>query len=85
LPPLDFSTLVFPLYTQALISLGQMTDPEKNKVQENLEMAKRFIDLLDLLKKKTEENLTAEEEKFLSSCLHQLKMIYMEKVKAINL
>lgn len=85
LPPLDFSTLVLPLYTQALIAMGQMSDAEKKETEENPELAKRIIDLLDLLKKKTEGNLTAEEENFISSCLHQLKMTYLEKVKAIKL
>jgi len=85
LPPLDFSSLILPFYTQALIKLGQVKDPITNKEEENLDLAKRFIDLLDILKKKTEGNLASEEEKFLSSCLNQLKITYMEKAKIIKL
>ena len=67
LPPLDFSSIVFPFYTQALVKLGLMEDPLKNVAEENLEFAKRLIDMLDLLKERTAGNLKEDEEKFLES------------------
>jgi len=85
LPPLDFNSIVFPFYTQALIKLGLIEDPLKNKVEENLTFAKRLIDILDLLKERTKGNLKPEEENFLESCLTQLKMNYMKKAKIISL
>ncbi len=84
LPPLDFSSLILPFYTQALIKLGLVTDPFSDKEGENLDLAKRLIDLLDLFKEKTEGNLKPDEEKFLVACIHQLKMAYMEKAKIIK-
>ncbi|MBE0460866.1 MAG: DUF1844 domain-containing protein [Candidatus Aminicenantes bacterium] len=85
LPPLDFSSIVFPFFTQALIKLGQIKDPTINKEEENLVLAKRLIDLLELLNERTKGNLKPEEEKFLSSCLHQLRMAYLEKANIIKL
>ncbi|MCD6193142.1 MAG: DUF1844 domain-containing protein [Candidatus Aminicenantes bacterium] len=85
IPPLDFSSLVLPFYTQALIKLGETKDPITNQTAPNLELAKRLIDLLDLLKQRTQGNLQPEEEKFLNNCLHQLRLSYLEKVKAIKL
>ncbi|MGD2295886.1 MAG: DUF1844 domain-containing protein [Candidatus Aminicenantes bacterium] len=85
LPPLDFSSLFLPFYTQALMKLGATEDPASQKADENLELAKRLIDLLDLLKEKTKGNLKSEEETLLENGLHQLKMLYMEKAKIINL
>jgi hypothetical protein len=85
IPPLDFSSLILPFYTQALIKLGMAKDPFSNKEQINLELAKRLIDLLGLLKERTEGNLKPEEEKFLAACLQQLKMVYMEKAEIIKL
>jgi len=85
IPPLDFSSLVLPFYTQALIKLGLAKDPLSNKEETNLDLAKRLIDLLDLLKERTQGNLKPEEEKFLSSCLQQLKLSYMEKADIIKL
>jgi len=85
IPPLDFSSLVLPFYTQALIKLGLAKDPFTNREQKNLELAKRLIDLLDILKERTTGNLKPDEEKFLSACLQQLKMVYMEKANIIKL
>lgn len=85
LPPLEFSSLFLPFFTQALIKLGAAEDPISQKVDENLELAKRLIDLLDLLKDKTQGNLKPEEEALLLNGLHQLKMLYMEKAKIITL
>ena len=85
IPPLDFSSLVLPFYTQAVIKLGMGKDPMTNKEEENLELSKRLIDLLQLLKERTKGNLNPEEEKFLAACLQQLRIAYMEKANIIKL
>ncbi len=85
LPPLDFSSIILPFYTQALIKLGLSKDPITEKEEKNMELAKRLIDILDLLKERTQGNLKPEEDKFLSSCLQQLKLSYMEKARIIKL
>jgi hypothetical protein len=85
LPPLDFSSLVFPFYTQALVKLGLMEDPLRKDSPANLDFAKRLIDILDLLKERTKGNLKPEEEKFLETCLLQLKMDYMQKANLIKI
>lgn len=85
LPPLEFSSIVLPFFTQGLISLEQIKEDEENKEDKNLDLGKRLIELLELIKEKTKGNLKTEEEKFLDSCLHQLKLAYMEKAKIIKL
>ncbi|MEE9501064.1 MAG: DUF1844 domain-containing protein [Candidatus Aminicenantaceae bacterium] len=85
LPPLDFSSLVLPFFTQALIELGEKEDPEAKNTEENLKLTQRLIDLLDMLKEKTKGNLKSDEEIFLDQCLHQLRIAYMEKAKVITL
>ncbi|MBD3415431.1 MAG: DUF1844 domain-containing protein [Candidatus Aminicenantes bacterium] len=73
---------MLPFHTQALIKLGQIVDPFTKEEKINLELAKRLIDLLELLKKKTQGNLDTEEEELLNQSLHQLKSLYLEKTKA---
>ena len=85
LPPLDFSSIVFPFYSQALLNLGLLGDPDKAESEVNLDLARRLIDLLDLLRNRTKENLQPAEEKFLDSCLQQLRMRYLEKSKVVSL
>ncbi len=84
LPLLEFSSLVFPFYTQALIKLGLIEDPTSGQVSRNLELAKRLIDLIDLLKDRTKGNLEPEEEKFLDACLSQLKMGYLKQTEVVK-
>lgn len=85
MPPLEFSSIVFPIYTQALIKLGLLEDPRTNQLETNLEYARRLIDILDLLRDRTKGNLEPEEEKFLEAVLSQLKLNYLKKVEAIKL
>jgi hypothetical protein len=85
LPPLDFSSLVLPFFTQALIKLAEVDQGETKNQIGKLELVKRLIDLLDMLKSRTEGNLKSEELMFLDQCLHQLRMSYMEQAKIISL
>lgn len=73
--PSHFSTLVLSLASTALIKMG--LDPE-NKEEENKELARYNIDLLDTLKEKTQNNLTEEESKILDSCINDLKLQFIK-------
>jgi Domain of unknown function (DUF1844) len=85
LPPLEFSSIVLLLYLPALIQLGLVEDPATGKVRENLGLAKRNIDLLDLLKDRTKGNLEPEEEKFLEGVVDQLKMAYLKRADLLKM
>jgi Domain of unknown function (DUF1844) len=85
LPPLDFSSIVLPFYTQALLKLGLLGDPDKAEPEVNLEQARRLIDIINLLQERTQGNLLPDEEKFLDACLQQLRMAYLEKSKIISI
>jgi hypothetical protein len=85
LPPLDFSSIVFPLYTQALLKLGMLQGAEELQGEVNLELAKRLIDILELLQDRTRGNLKPEEEKLLETCLYQLRAGYLQKAKIIQI
>ena len=67
------------------MKLGLLENPQNNQTEENLEYARRLIDLLDLLKDRTKGNLLPEEENFLEAVLSQLKMHYLNKTEAIKL
>jgi hypothetical protein len=84
LPALEFSSLVFPFYTQALIKLGMIEDPVSGQTSGNPELAKRLIDLIDFLKDRTKGNLEPDEEKFLEACLSQLKMGYLKQINVVK-
>ena len=82
-PPMemDFSLFISGLGMQALMGLGEITNPLAKKKEVNLDQAKQTIDVLSMLKGKTEGNLTDEESKILDSLLYELRMKYIDKVK----
>jgi hypothetical protein len=85
LPPLEFSSIVLPFFTQSMILLGQIDEDKEKTEDKNLDLVKRLIELLELLKEKTEGNLKTDEDQFLSASLHQLKLAFMEKAEIIKL
>ena len=81
-PPADFSTFILSLGSSALIHLGEIEPPGETAQRRDLPMAKHTIDLLSLLREKTQSNLTPEEDKLLDSLLYDLRLRYVEMVKA---
>ncbi len=75
-----FMGLVFSLTQSAFIGLGKLPDPMSGKIERNLEQASQTIDLLVALQEKTKGNLEAEEEKFLSSTIGDLRLNYVDEV-----
>jgi hypothetical protein len=78
LPRVDFSVLVQIFITQAMAALGLIGEPGKEPPPRHLPLARHFIDLLAVLEEKTRGNLTAAEEKLLSTSLHELRLMYVE-------
>jgi len=74
-----FMDVVFSVSAGALQGLGLgIPAPEGEKFEPNLDLARYSIDMLELLKLKTEGKLDAEEGKFLSEMLHSLRLKYLE-------
>ena len=80
-PPIDFTTFVLSLSTQALMQLGEVQGPD-GKTATDLMMARHSIDLLGLLEDKTKGNLTGEEERLLEQVLFDLRMRFVAKCKS---
>jgi len=77
----DFSTFIFSLFSSALIQLGDMADPISGTMDPNLTAAKQTIDIIDILKEKTEGNLSEEEGKLLENVSAELKWKYIDTLK----
>ncbi len=73
----SFSSFVTSLFVSALHFLGQTEEEPKPR----LLMAKQTIDLLEVLKVKTEGNLDAEEKKHLDQLISELQLKYIEVSK----
>jgi hypothetical protein len=80
LPEITFSSLLFSLSSSAFVSLGAIPDPNTGKTEKNLHLVKQTIDLLGLLREKTRNNLTQEEEVLFDHLLYDLRMSYVREV-----
>ncbi len=76
-----FLSLLLSLNQSALICLGKTASPLTGESSLNLEEARNTIDLLAMLKEKTQGNLDGREEKLLDEMLAQLRILYVEAVK----
>jgi hypothetical protein len=78
---IDFSSFIFSLSTSALLHLGEVPDPETQKRQKDLPLAKQTIDILGMLWEKTKGNLTPEESNMLETILADLRWRYVREIK----
>lgn len=75
-----FSQLVIIFHTAAMQHLGKLKNPLTDKVERNLPQAQSAIDMLDMLKERTKGNLTADEDRLLSTILQELKLNYLDEM-----
>ncbi|MFN0136491.1 MAG: DUF1844 domain-containing protein [Phycisphaerae bacterium] len=78
-PSASFVELLNLLTMQALGGLGLLQMPGGERVPPNLEVAKHFIDILQVLEDKTKGNLNAEEKKFLDTTLYELRVQFVQR------
>ncbi len=76
-----FDNLISSLVHSVWISLGKIKNPMTDKIERNLFAASMNIDMLDMLYKRMDGNLSEQEESYLSHILSELKMNYLEEKK----
>lgn len=79
LPEVSFSTFVLSLSSSALVHLGDIPDPNSQRMDKDLPMAKQIIDTLGMLQEKTQGNLDAEEDRLIKTLLYDLRLRYVQK------
>jgi hypothetical protein len=62
----------------AALFLGQIPNPKTGEAEVNLELARMFIDQLEMIQEKTRGNLTNEESTVLRNTLSSLQMAFVE-------
>jgi len=80
LPPLDFAGLILSLANTALFQLGFIRVGE-GETKKDLAAARQIIDIIAMLEKKTEGNLTEQEKRVVTETLFQLRMAFVEATK----
>lgn len=76
-----FLYLVGSFEMSAMMAMGKIKNPMTDKTEKDLQQAQFSIDLLDMLKEKTEGKLNEYEIKYLENTLGQLKLNYIDEAK----
>ncbi len=69
----SFNVLIMSIGSSAAMAMGLQPDPQTGKTEVDKNLARFNIDLLSLLKDKTKNNLTADENNFLDAVINDLK------------
>ena len=74
-----FLNLVQQFYQSALIFMGKIENPQTKKMEINKDMARYFIDSLEMLQFKTKGNLSDQEEQMLTKIIQDLKIDFVKE------
>lgn len=77
----QFYQLVVSLHAATMQQLGKTLHPVTGKLERDLTMAQQSIDMLDMLKRKTEGNLNEEEKSLLDRVLYEVRMNFVDESK----
>ena len=73
--------LLTTLATQALVARGQIANPGADTAEVRLDEAKHFIDMLEMLERKTVGNRSPDESRLLDNLLHELRLTFVAVAK----
>ena len=79
-PEMNFASFIFSLSTTAMYHFGDFPDPATKENRRNLPAAKQTIDILSILRTKTEGNLDEGEKEMLDGILYELRMRYVKEM-----
>lgn len=74
----DFTTIVLSLRHVGLMALGLVDGEDAASFPKDPQACRMQIDMLEVLREKTEGNLTDDENKLLGSVLYELRMAFVE-------
>ncbi|MDZ7361622.1 MAG: DUF1844 domain-containing protein [candidate division KSB1 bacterium] len=75
-----FMQLVIMFQQAAWAHLGKVPNPMTEKIERDLEQARMSIDMLDMIKARTQGNLSDDENKLLDHALRELKLNYIDEL-----
>jgi hypothetical protein len=80
--PASFVSFVMSIASNAASALGMMEHPVSHRREVDPELGKHWIDILGMLQKKTEGNLTLQERNMIEGLLADLRMQYVSLINA---
>jgi len=75
-----FLQLILTFQTAAWQQMGKIKNPITDKIEKDLNQARFSIDMLEMIRTKTQGNLSEEEKKFLNKTISELQLNYVDEV-----
>jgi len=75
-----FIQLLYIFQASAMQALGKIKSPITGQIEKNIEQAKQSIEMLEMLKEKTKNNLPDELIKALDTFLSEVRLNYVEEM-----
>ena len=75
-----FLNLILSFQTAAMQQMGKLKNPYTDKIEKDLAQARMSIDMIEMMRTKTQGNLTKEESDFISHVLRELQLNYVDEV-----
>ena len=74
-----FIQLMLIFHQNAMMGMGKLKNPVTDKIERNLEQAKQSIDMLEMIKEKTTNNLSPELLRTLEHALTELRLNFVDE------
>ena len=74
-----FTQLISIFYSSAMVALGKIKNPATDKIERDLAQAGQAIDMLELIKSKTNGNLSSQQNRMLEAALTDLRLNFVDE------
>jgi hypothetical protein len=74
-----FQALTAMFHAAAMQSLGKTANPISGKIERDLDQAQSYIDLLEVIRNKTQGNLSEPEKKYLDQVITECQLNYVDE------
>ena len=74
-----FIQLLYVFHTSAMQSMGKLKNPLTDKIERDLPQAKQSIDMISMIKEKTNGNLSPDLSRILDGFLTELRMNFVDE------
>ena len=74
-----FVQLILIFHQNAMMGMGKLKNPMTDKVERDLSQARQSIEMLEMLKEKTKNNLSAELSRTLEQALTELRLNFVDE------
>jgi hypothetical protein len=81
-PPAELSALLVMFANSALVSLGAVAEPGAPEPHVDLDRARSAIDILVMLREKTQGNRTEQESRLLEEIVYDLQMRFVQSTRS---